>query len=136
MKSRTIILFLCCAPFITQAQQRLTIKIEGIEKIQGQLKVGFYTEKEEFAGETPLVGKIIKVNSKTAICVLDSIKDGQYAISIYHDLNSNGKLDKNWFGIPSEKYGFSNNPKVRKTPTFEQCRFDFTKKKDLVIKLQ
>jgi uncharacterized protein (DUF2141 family) len=131
-----IMLLLCCIPFITQAQQQLKIKIEGIEKIQGQLKVGLYTEKEEFAGETPLIGKIVKVNSKIEVCIFDSLKDGKYAVSLYHDLNSNNKLDKNWLGIPSEKYGFSNNPKERKNHTFDKCSFYFTKEKYLVIKLQ
>jgi uncharacterized protein (DUF2141 family) len=126
----------CCIPFITQAQQQIKIKIEGIEKSEGQLKVGLYTEKDEFAGEVPLIGKIVKVNSKIEVCVFDSVKDGKYAISLYHDLNSNNKLDKNWLGIPSEKYGFSNNPKIRKNPTFDQCSFYFTKKTHIVIKLQ
>ena len=34
---------------------------------------------------------------------------GRYAISLYHDKNSNGKLDKNVMGIPREAYAFSNN---------------------------
>jgi uncharacterized protein (DUF2141 family) len=32
------------------------------------------------------------------------------AISVYHDKNDNGKLDKNSFGLPTERYGFSNDP--------------------------
>ena len=34
---------------------------------------------------------------------------GEYAITLYHDENGNEKLDKNVFGIPKERYGFSNN---------------------------
>ena len=33
------------------------------------------------------------------------------AVSAYHDENDNSKLDKNSFGIPIERYGFSKNPK-------------------------
>jgi uncharacterized protein (DUF2141 family) len=33
------------------------------------------------------------------------------AVSAFHDLNDNQKLDKNSLGIPIERYGFSNNPK-------------------------
>ena len=29
----------------------------------------------------------------------------------YHDENENSRLDKNAFGIPTERYGFSKNPK-------------------------
>ena len=33
------------------------------------------------------------------------------AVSAYHDENENSRLDKNAFGIPTERYGFSKNPK-------------------------
>jgi len=33
------------------------------------------------------------------------------SISAYHDENENSKLDKNSLGIPTELYGFSQNPK-------------------------
>lgn len=34
---------------------------------------------------------------------------GAYSIDAFYDENNNGKLDRNYFGIPAEKYGFSNN---------------------------
>jgi len=37
---------------------------------------------------------------------------GRYGIVVIHDENSNMKLDRNFFGIPKEGFGFSNNPKV------------------------
>lgn len=135
MKKTKFILFLCCIPFLMQAQLR--VKIEGIEEIQGQLKLGIYTDKEEFAGEKPFIGKTIKIHSTNMeVCISDTLKEGKYAISAYQDLNCNGQLDKNWFGIPSEKYGFSNNSKVRKIPDFNQSSFYFQKEKQVIIRLQ
>lgn len=57
------------------------------------------------------------------------IKDleyGTFAIAIFQDMNDNGKMDKNAFGIPSEGYAFSNNhkPKVR-APHYDQCKFSY-----------
>jgi uncharacterized protein (DUF2141 family) len=47
------------------------------------------------------------------------------AICAYHDKNDNGRLDKNVFGIPTERYGFSNDPKRGfGPPTFEQASVD------------
>jgi uncharacterized protein (DUF2141 family) len=37
---------------------------------------------------------------------------GRYAAVVIHDENSNMKLDRNFFGIPKEGFGFSNNPRV------------------------
>lgn len=49
---------------------------------------------------------------------------GTYAASVYEDLNSNHELDHNFFGIPREPVGASNNPRARKgPPRFEDCSF-------------
>ena len=47
-----------------------------------------------------------------------------YAIAVFHDLNSNGKLDKNALGLPQEPYGFSNNARnTFSAPSFSQASF-------------
>ena len=37
---------------------------------------------------------------------------GTYSAVAYHDENGNKKFDKNWIGIPTEGFGFSNNPRT------------------------
>jgi uncharacterized protein (DUF2141 family) len=54
----------------------------------------------------------------------ENLPPGQYAVQVIHDENDNGKFDSNFLGIPSEGYGFSNNPRVMRRPTFEEARFD------------
>jgi uncharacterized protein (DUF2141 family) len=45
---------------------------------------------------------------------------GHYGVVVIHDENSNMKLDRNFFGIPKEGFGFSNNPKVTvSAPSFQ-----------------
>jgi uncharacterized protein (DUF2141 family) len=41
---------------------------------------------------------------------------GQYAIRLFHDVNGNGELDTNPFGIPIEPFAFSNNARGRFGP--------------------
>ncbi len=49
---------------------------------------------------------------------------GNYAVSVYEDLNGNHKLDHNLLGIPSEPVGVSNNPPARLgPPRFNECSF-------------
>ncbi len=51
------------------------------------------------------------------------IRPGQYALSVLHDENRNGKLDT-LVGIPREGFGFSRSPKVLfGPPRFDQVRF-------------
>jgi len=53
---------------------------------------------------------------------------GEYAVSVMHDENDNGKLDANFMGMPTEGYGFSNNPQTLRKPTFEEARFQLEAK--------
>ncbi|MDC0230761.1 DUF2141 domain-containing protein [Aureispira] len=38
-----------------------------------------------------------------------SIPIGKYTLALFHHCSSNGIFDKNFLGIPIERYGFSNN---------------------------
>ena len=62
---------------------------------------------------------------------------GEYAISLFVDSNGNKKIDKNFFGIPKEQYGFSNNVMGRMSPpSFDQAKFMVTGPTTQNIKLR
>lgn len=51
-------------------------------------------------------------------------KEGSYALSVLHDANANGRVDKT-LGIPREGFGFSRNPPIRfGPPKFESTLLD------------
>jgi len=54
---------------------------------------------------------VIKVRHTQARCDFEDIPPGTYALAVIHDENSNGTLDTNWLGVPTEGYGFSNDAK-------------------------
>lgn len=48
-----------------------------------------------------------------------------YVVSLFQDMNMNGKLDtRGLFGIqvPSEPFGFTQNPALRGAPTYDKCK--------------
>jgi uncharacterized protein (DUF2141 family) len=48
------------------------------------------------------------------------VPPGKYAVVVLHDENENGKLDRDFLGIPKEGFGFANNPHVFLTaPSFQ-----------------
>lgn len=51
----------------------------------------------------------VSINNKTAIMIFKGLPPGNYAIAILHDENDDLKMNTNFFGIPKEGYGFSNN---------------------------
>ena len=49
---------------------------------------------------------------------------GEYGASVLHDENRNGKMDKNFAGIPLEGYGVTNNPKPPlRAATYKEATF-------------
>jgi uncharacterized protein (DUF2141 family) len=49
-----------------------------------------------------------------------------YALAVIHDEDSNGKLNTNWLGIPTEGYGFSNDARaLLGPPTFSAASFSY-----------
>jgi uncharacterized protein (DUF2141 family) len=50
-----------------------------------------------------------------------------------HDANDNGKLDRNFMGIPSEGYGFSNNAGEFGPASFADAAFDVAADTNLTI---
>jgi uncharacterized protein (DUF2141 family) len=69
---------------------------------------------------------VIKIRNTAARCDFEAIPPGTYALAVIHDENSNGKLDTNVLGIPTEGYGFSNNAKALiGTPSFSAAAFAY-----------
>ncbi len=67
-----------------------------------------------------------EISHGRAVCQFSGITAGTYAVSVFHDENSNGKLDTNILGIPREGVGASNNAKGRfGPPKFDAASFQF-----------
>ena len=125
-KNNLIILTICSLLFQTwnlHAQQQ-TLEISNLGKKQGELYIAWYNSSADFRESSKAVySRIVAVTGKELIAVpFDSIQAGTYAIAVFFDRNKNGKLDTNLFGVPTEKYGFSNNvyPLVR-AASFEEA---------------
>lgn len=102
----------------------LTVTIADIRVSHGTLKVSINDSAQSWAGETDSVdGAIAKAQTSTQVFHFNNLLPGEYAVMAMHDENDNGKLDTNFIGMPIEGYGFSNDPKVMRKPTFEEARF-------------
>jgi uncharacterized protein (DUF2141 family) len=67
---------------------------------------------------------VIKIRDTKARFDFLDIPPGTYALAVTHDENTNGKLDTNWLGIPTEGYGFSNDAKaLLSAPSFSAASF-------------
>jgi uncharacterized protein (DUF2141 family) len=133
---KKIILFLFLAIFnLSFCQYSLTIEVGVIDNLKGQLVIGVCNNKNTFLKEFD-IGTIVKVTKKNMILTFENLPKGEYAISLFHDENSNNKLETNLFGIPIEKYGFSNNKiPFFGTPSYDDSKFILNENKKILIKL-
>jgi uncharacterized protein (DUF2141 family) len=105
----------------------LTLIIENLASVDGPIFVGVYSPENKFPDpKDQLKEYTFKPKGKKYVARISDLKFGTYAIAIYQDENSNGKIDKNFIGIPTEGYAFSNNFKPTvKAPGFDNCRFNY-----------
>lgn len=92
------------------AQQPVTIRFCQIKEAKGDLFVALYNHQDGFMDDDRAVFRKVVPVTRTG-CVEERVvlPDGHYAVSCFHDVNGNGKLDKSFAGIPKEPYGFSGN---------------------------
>lgn len=114
---------LAAAPLLIGAPAQageLKVVIDDIASSSGTVVVGLYDRASTYEsairepssgsvnGRRRLVGVALKAAAGTQSVVFTDLKPGTYAVIVFHDENDNGKLDKNFLGIPTEAYGFSN----------------------------
>ncbi|MCX5817424.1 MAG: DUF2141 domain-containing protein [Proteobacteria bacterium] len=105
----------------------LTIRVGGFSNDRGTARIGLYSSNEDFKNKK--TGKAVQltaapIKNKKAEWVIGDLPFGVYAVKVFHDENDSGKLETNMFGVPKEKYGFSNNARATfGPPDFEKARF-------------
>ena len=98
----------------TKEKPQLTIQIQNIKVIKGAIKIGIFNTNKDFLGDNSAIRNYsIDVKSNSAKIVIDDLPTGDYAVSMYQDVNSDNICNRNFMGIPKEPYGFSNNFKPK-----------------------
>jgi uncharacterized protein (DUF2141 family) len=132
LKIITTIAFFICS-LLSAQNVNLTVSVSGLKNDTGVLKVGLYNSEGTFL-KIPYKSIPSQIKGNVATVVFEGIPKGEYAISSYQDENSNGKLDRNEMGIPSEGVSCSNNAKgFMGPPRYQDAKFNIDK--DLKIDL-
>lgn len=106
----------------------LEIGIEGLRNHNGLVRLCLTRSPEHFpdCNADPAAVKRSLPARDAAGIRLGGIAPGTYALSVIHDENRNGRLDR-FMAIPREGFGFSRNPRIRMgPPRFEEVTFEVT----------
>ena len=103
----------------------LTVTLRDVRVQTGLIKVAVVDSQAGWDGQAkPVQADGAPPSGDTATFVFKGLAPGAYAVLVTHDENGNGKLDSNMIGMPVEAYGFSNNPRVMRKPTWDEARID------------
>jgi uncharacterized protein (DUF2141 family) len=108
-----VLLIANTSPAASESTGNLIVNISGFPSSDGFAMVALNNSEESYKGgenEAVAKTKTMVVDQKVQV-IFANLPYGSYGVSIYHDENSNGEMDKNMMGIPKEAYGFSNNAK-------------------------
>ncbi len=110
----------------------LTVVVNGIKHQKGQLCIGIYPNEQGFPLSTKNVVKsaCTNITGSSLKQQFSGLKPGTYAVAVVDDQNGDRKLNRDFFGIPKEGFGISNNPTVSittGTPKFSKASFSVSK---------
>lgn len=115
----------------------LSISVSNIYPVEGKLYIAVYDNEDDYMDiEKAAFKKIVSINGDTENIIIPGLPDGEYAISVFQDLNDNGELDTSSKGLPREPYGFSNDARgTFGPPKFKKAKFNVDGNTDIRIKL-
>jgi uncharacterized protein (DUF2141 family) len=89
----------------------------------GSVMVALYDSEAAWDGGAPVAAMAVPADGP-AVARFDHLPAGDYAVKAFHDVDGDGEMDKNPFGLPTEPYAFSNNAVGNMGPArWDRARF-------------
>ena len=106
---------------------RLTVVVSGFTSKRGQLMLALHNSKATFLTRRgPFRTGKLPITADTMRFAFHDVPAGTYSVSVFHDENANDDLD-GVLRIPTERYGFSRNPRSRfGPPGYDDTTFPYS----------
>ncbi|WP_460622907.1 DUF2141 domain-containing protein [Hymenobacter tenuis] len=103
----------------------ITVVVSSLASTSSSVKLYFYNVREKFLEKGGYAFmRVVKPGGQRQVTLPVELPNGDWAVAITQDTNNNDKLDKNFMGIPTEPFAFSNNVRPRLAPPdFNDCKF-------------
>jgi len=125
MRVLPAILLLAAAPASTG--NAIRVEIGGLRNANGVVRCLLFQGESGFPSDASRAAMRLAANisAGAAVCEFTDPPAGTLAVAFIHDENGNGRLDKNFFGVPTEGYGFSNDARGSMgPPPFAKAAFE------------
>ncbi|AYG96281.1 DUF2141 domain-containing protein [Brevundimonas naejangsanensis] len=110
--------------FAQSADSRLTFTFETGART-GAVLVALYDSEAAYEGDVPTRLARVDVAAGQRAAVFERLAAGAYGMKAFHDVNDDGEMNVNPFGMPTEPYAFSNNAVGNMGPAkWDRARFE------------
>lgn len=95
----------------------LDVQFNGVETRTGAIQFVLFDSEDAYNGKgAPVRAVALPVKEGALSSVIAGLAPGRYAIKAFHDIDGNGEMGVNPFGMPIEPFAFSNNAKGNRGP--------------------
>lgn len=106
---------------------KIIVQVKGFKNNDGKARLLIFSEKEkEFfpkEKDKAYAKFIVPIVDNQVLFTFENLPYGYYAISVHHDEDNNNKVNSNFFGIPNEGLGASNDAKgFFGPPSFDKAK--------------
>ena len=109
------------------------VHVRGVTIGTGEVRANLCLESE-FVKKPCTLRAHVSAKLGETIVVFTGVAPGQYAVSLYHDVNGNGTLDTDFIGRPTEPYGFSHDVEAAfGAPSFKDAAIDVSEPRTQVV---
>lgn len=138
MKQMMLLLLIITLRCVAHAQSSVVANINNLKNDEGVCRACLFSNPSSFAALCkPYDCIAVSVKNKLARAVFKNVQPGSYAVFVFHDVNNNNRMDKNFLGVPKEGYGASNNKlPFAATPHFNENKFEVNTNNNVLLNIR
>ena len=103
----------------------LEVVVDGVFSSHGNVRVAVFSEADAalFPDRSPPLKQSVAATGKPITFHFNNLATGHYAALAFQDENSNEILDRNFFGIPKERWGVTGKRPFGRNPRYVESIF-------------
>lgn len=125
---------IACSPVFAQENPdsplgMIVVNMSGFRNDNGNARVFLFRTAAGFPDDAHKAYEVTtsQIKNGKAVAFFEFTPYGDYAISMFHDEDSDGVMDTNWYGKPMEGYGISGDAKGYRADNFSGAKFTLDK---------
>ena len=114
----------------------IEVRVEGFRSAKGQALISLFLGEDGFPDEPKKAHAAVKrpIDGAQVVVVFENVPAGEFAVSAFHDEDSDFELDTGLFGIPKEDWGVSRDAGgFMGPPSYKSARLELRAGERLVV---